>query len=455
MSLPLASPVSMPAKNNGFGVDEPVWQTDYADQLAKVRAFMDALYRSQAIIEFAPDGTILTANDQFLKTVGYTLEEIQGQHHRLFMDPQDAESLAYRQFWQRLSQGYADSGEFRRVGKGGRTLWLHGSYNPVLDTAGAVVKVVKFANDITERQAVALHAKGVLDVLNREQAMVEFQPDGTIAQANDRFLAVVGYSLEDLRGKHHRMLMPSEERDSTAYRVFWEQLGRGQYHEGLYERLGRNGKRVWIQASYNPVKDDHGRVIKVVKLAQDVTDSVEARQQAKDSMQTCAAATEELNVSIADIAQTMTSMQNGMSVAQQQVQACNQGAKELGHAAEGLSNIVMLIGDIADQINLLALNAAIESARAGRAGRGFAVVANEVKVLAQQTKEATTQIENEIGHMQQLVGQVAEGLLEANTSVSGMMHAVLSVSTATEEQSSVTAAFAKTLQSVSDQMNRI
>lgn len=429
--------------------------TAAASSLDHDRALVSALHRSQAVIEFTPEGTILTANDNFLRVVGYTMAEIQGQHHRLFVLPEERDSLAYRQFWQRLGQGQCDVGEYRRVNKAGTTFWIQASYNPVTNASGQVVRVIKIASDITQQKEKALDAAGQLQALDRSQAVIEFTPEGTILTANDNFLRVVGYTMADIKGQHHRLFVTAEERDSSAYRQFWESLRRGEFQTNQYKRVGRGGREVWLQATYNPIVDEKGQVVKVVKFATDVTGTVQAKEEAKVSMQTCAAATEELNASIADIAQNMANVQLGVSQAQQRVQASDQSARELGHAASDMGKIVTIISQIADQSNLLALNATIEAARAGEAGKGFAVVANEVKVLAQQTKEATTQIGGEIVRMQQVANTVVGSLDEINTSVSGITEAVTSVSAAAEEQTSVTAEFSKTLQLVSMQVSRM
>ncbi len=229
-----------------------------SDAAAKVAA----LDRSQAVIEFKPDGTILDANANFLAAVGYGLDEIRGRHHSMFVVPEERESPAYRALWRDLAAGAFRAAEFRRVGKGGREIWIQASYNPLKDRRGRTFKVVKYAADITAAKRLATEAAGQLEALNRSLAVIEFEPDGTIIAANPNFLNAVGYGIDEIRGRHHRMFMDLKERESTEYRAFWEKLGRGEFHAGRYRRIGKGGREIWIQASYNPILDDSGRPFK-------------------------------------------------------------------------------------------------------------------------------------------------------------------------------------------------
>ena len=240
----------------------------------ELEAQVTALHRVQAVIEFALDGTILTANDNFLQTLGYSLAEVQGRHHSMFVDPTHAQSAEYRGFWERLGRGEFDAGQYRRFGKGGREIWIQASYNPVFDSTGRAYKVVKFATDITAQKMQAADFAGQLAAINKSQAVIEFSLDGRILAANENFLATTGYTLDDVRGRHHSMFVDPACRESAEYRAFWEKLGRGEYDAGQYRRLGKGGREVWIQASYNPIMDMNGRAFKVVKYATDVTAQV-------------------------------------------------------------------------------------------------------------------------------------------------------------------------------------
>ena len=240
----------------------------------ELEAQVAALHRVQAVIEFDLDGTILQANDNFLQAVGYGLDEIQGRHHAMFVEPALAQSQEYRDFWARLGRGEFDAGQYRRLGKGGREIWIQASYNPVLDGNGRPYKVVKFATDITAQMQQAADVSGQLAAINKSQAVIEFGLDGRILSANDNFLATTGYTLEEVRGQHHAMFVEPEHRQSPDYARFWEKLGRGEYDAGQYRRFGKGGREVWIQASYNPILDMNGRPFKVVKYATDITAQV-------------------------------------------------------------------------------------------------------------------------------------------------------------------------------------
>jgi methyl-accepting chemotaxis protein len=241
---------------------------------AELEHQVKALHRVQAVIEFHLDGTIVHANDNFLQTLGYTLEEIQGKHHAMFVDAEYAQSREYRDFWANLGRGEFDAGQYRRIGKGGREIWIQASYNPVFDSNGRPYKVVKFATDITAQKFQAADFAGQLAAINKSQAVIEFDLEGRILAANENFLAAMGYALEEVRGQHHSMFAEPEHRQSAEYRAFWAKLGRGEYDAGQYRRLGKGGREVWIQASYNPIYDMNGRPFKVVKYATDITAQV-------------------------------------------------------------------------------------------------------------------------------------------------------------------------------------
>ena len=241
-------------------------------------AIMAATHKAQAVIEFALDGTILTANDNFLQTLGYALEDIQGKHHGMFVEPQYRESNEYRRFWEKLRRGEYDAGQYKRLGRGGKEVWIQASYNPVLDPSGNAYKVVKFATDITADKLRAADFDGQLRAVGKAQAVIEFTLDGKILTANDNFLNALGYSLEEIKGKHHGLFVEPSYRDSDDYRLFWDKLGRGEYDAGQYKRIGKGGKEVWIQATYNPILDMNGKPFKVVKYASDVTAQVKTSQ---------------------------------------------------------------------------------------------------------------------------------------------------------------------------------
>ncbi len=257
----------------GPSEEELAAQAAQAAAIADMQARLAAIDKIQAVIEFKLDGTILDANDNFLKTLGYALAEIQGKHHSMFAEPAYAGSSEYRAFWDKLARGEHDAGQYKRIAKGGREVWIQASYNPVFDAAGKPIKVVKFATDITDAKLRAADFEGQLNAVGKAQAVIEFKLDGTILNANDNFLKTLGYTLDEVKGKHHSMFADPAHAASHEYRAFWDKLGRGEYDAGQYKRFAKGGREIWIQASYNPIMDMNGKPFKVVKYAIDITDA--------------------------------------------------------------------------------------------------------------------------------------------------------------------------------------
>ncbi len=235
---------------------------------------LTALDLSFAIIEFNVDGKVLKANKNFCDLMGYSEEELKGQQHRMFLDPEYADSAEYRAFWQKLREGEFICSEFTRKAKDGRDIYIRGNYNPVKNRSGKVLKIIKFANDITQTKLGAIDTGAKIDAISRAQAVIEFKPDGTIISANPNFLNVMGYQLSEVVGRHHRIFVDQAFANSPEYTAFWRQLNAGQFLASEFKRIAKGGKEVFIQASYNPVFDFKGRVIKVVKFATDVTDRI-------------------------------------------------------------------------------------------------------------------------------------------------------------------------------------
>ena len=255
------------------------------EELQDLRGQVAAIKKSQGVIEFTLDGKILTANDNFLNLLGYSLSEIQGQHHSMFVSPADVASPQYRAFWQKLGSGQFDAGRYKRIGKGGREIWIQATYNPVFDEQGKPFKVVKFASDITAEIEHQADVNGQIDAINKAQAVIHFSLDGRVLDANENFCNTLGYSLSEIKGQHHSLFVDPEYRGSAEYRAFWEKLGRGEFDAGQYKRIGKGGREIWIQATYNPIMDANGRPFKVVKFAIDTTAQVKASQALKEAVE--------------------------------------------------------------------------------------------------------------------------------------------------------------------------
>ena len=408
-----------------------------------------AIDRAQAVIEFKLDGSIVTANQNFLNAMGYSLGDIQGKHHSMFMPAADRDSAGYRAFWAALNRGEYQHGEYKRIGKAGKEVWILASYNPVLDESGKPFGVVKFATDITVQKLKNADLAGQIEAIGKSQAVIEFNMDGTIITANDNFLGAIGYSLDEIKGKHHSMFVEPTERDGTGYRDFWASLNRGQYQAAEYKRIGKGGKEIYIQASYNPILDLNGKPFKVVKYATDTTKQVLARmgnERVRGMMESVAAGAEELNASVREISEAMSKSKETALGAVDRVSKADAQAQRLTNAAQAMSGIVEMINNITGQINLLALNATIESARAGEAGRGFAVVASEVKSLANQAKQATDKIGEEISSLNAISGDVAGALTAIKQAITAVSEYVTSTAAAVEEQSTVTGEMSTSMQ---------
>ncbi|MFY9294369.1 MAG: PAS domain-containing methyl-accepting chemotaxis protein [Methylorubrum rhodinum] len=479
---------------------------DQARRLAAVEA-------SQAVVEFLPDGTILSANAAFLGPMGYALDEVRGRHHGLFVEPAYREGRDYAAFWDGLRAGRAEVAEFKRIAKGGQAVWIKGSYNPIRDGSGQVARVVKYATDITAQTVETAALRGQVEAIRKSQAVISFDLDGRVLEANANFLNAVGYTAAEVVGQHHRMFVDPDDRAGAEYARFWEALRRGEYQAGQFRRIGKGGREVWIEASYNPVLDADGRPVQVTKFAIDVTAQVEQRErvrrleeeaareraeaearhradlagmadafehtvgavlssvasaatelqataasmsgiatetaqqstavaaaanQASANVGTVAAAAEELGASVDEIARQVAGSEDLAGQAVREAEQTASLVQELSEAVRKIGDVVAMISAIASQTNLLALNATIEAARAGEAGRGFAVVASEVKDLASQTARATEDITQQIGRIQGATGNAVGAIDGIRRRIQEINTVATSIAIAVQEQGAAT-----------------
>jgi methyl-accepting chemotaxis protein len=578
---------------------------DTSPEVDAMRGQLEALNRSQAVIEFEMDGTIINANENFLKVMGYSLREIQGEHHQMFCDDEYSRTPEYRQFWKALRAGEFQSGEFKRVGKGGKEVWIIASYNPIFDSAGKPFKVIKFATDITaskvelqvrtqimnltsivsesdlrgdilsvnekfcevskygrdeligkphnttrhpdmpkevfrevwatigkgqtfrgiiknrakdgtpyyvdaviapilgengkpkkylgvryditEAELERQNMRGIFRAIDSVYAYIEFDTEGNVQKANNNFLATMEYSEEQIKGRHHRMFCDDATVNSNEYKEFWPDLRAGKSKSGEFKRVTRSGKELWLQAVYAPVTDEMGRVIKVVKIATDITAQVRQRiqlahvlkevadsaqtlssaseelsansqqmvanaeetsaqagvvsaaaQQVSSNVQTVASGTEEMSASIREIAKNAQEAAKVAAVGVTASDSATETISKLGLSSAEIGKVVKTITSIARQTNLLALNATIEAARAGEAGKGFAVVANEVKELAKETAKATEDISQKIETIQADTKRAVSAIAEITDVINKINDYQTTIASAVEEQTATT-----------------
>ncbi len=392
--------------------------------VSEVRQLLDqatALSRSQAIIEFTVDGTILDANANFLNAMGYRIEDIRGGHHRMFVGEKVADSPEYRQFWEALARGEFQGGEYRRFGRGGRELWIQGTYNPIMGPDGRARKVVNFATDITEQKLKSVDYEGKMTAIGRSQAIIEFSPDGTVLTANGNFLSAMGYRLDEIQGQHHRMFADDAYARSGEYEAFWNALRRGEHQTGEFRRIGKGGREVWLQASYNPIIGPDGKVIKVVKFAADTTAATQARATYNNEVQRV-------------------------------IDACKEGdlkergdigklSKEYAPMMQGLNDVIQALVDPVAEASEVLRQLAEKDLTARVAGnyRGdHATVKNNLNRTAQALGEAMLQVSESATQLKSASGQISSGSQSLAQGTNEQASALEEVSSTVEELSSMT-----------------
>ncbi|MGN0925088.1 methyl-accepting chemotaxis protein [Ectopseudomonas mendocina] len=378
------------------------------DDFSSVTQVCASLEEEMLVLILDPQGRIERANGNFLKEMGYTADRLQGQH-LLKLIPEHVRNLDFHhRVRQALERGEHLAGVIRLLRGNGEEAWLRSILQPVCDSSGRIRFFSIHGSDLTRTIETSREHENLIKALQRSTAVIEFNLNGEVLTANQRFLDAMGYSLAQIQGKHHRIFCDPSEYNSPDYQRFWEQLRRGEFVVNRFRRLDSHGRDVWLEASYNPITDAHDKLYKVVKFATVITDQVQREE----------AVAQAAGIAFETSKGTDESARNGASVVQQMLDAMTELATRMQEAAQGIEaldkqsqligSIVKNISSIADQTNLLALNAAIEAARAGDQGRGFAVVADEVRQLASRTSAATEEITSVVGQNQQLAERAVE-----------------------------------------------
>ena len=461
------------------------------------KAQLNAIDEHFAVISFSPDGIILEANQNFLNALGYTENEVLGKHHKMFCDSKLVNSKEYSDFWNELKKGTVQTSEFKRIKKDGHSIFIQASYTPIKDNSGKVYKIIKFAQDVTAKKLEDLYFKGQIQAIGKSQAIIEFDMNGIILNANENFLKAIDYSLDEIKGKHHSMFCEESYKNSNEYKDFWEKLNNAEFQSGEFLRIGKDGKKVYIQATYNPIIDIDNKPFKVVKYATEITArkntmfsiqknieklnkslnhlsgasnsmSIDAENSMKGSQEVSVSIeqmdqavndlSEKIEIMLSSITSIANAAANGEKIAlgaKEQSKSTSSDIIKLNQESSKIGETINLITQIAFQTNILSLNAAVEAATAGEAGRGFAVVAAEVRNLATRSNEAAKEITSAIESIQTLVKNSLKSINSVDSTIEEISLMSSNISKSILEQKTISNQLASTALQTSKGLNEI
>ncbi|AAN66404.1 Methyl-accepting chemotaxis transducer/sensory box protein [Pseudomonas putida KT2440] len=383
------------------------------EDLMSIEQVKSSLDSEMLVLQLDPQGRIEMVNGNFESEMLYRAEQLLGRNIEDIV-PAHVKSLDfYQRMKSAISRGEHLNGAFRLLRGNGQEAWLRSILQPVKNSEGRIKYFTLHSSDLTRTIETSREHESLIKALMRSTAVIEFDLDGIILTANDRFLATVGYRLEQIRGKHHRMFCEPQEVNSAGYQAFWERLRRGEYIAERFKRIDAHGRVIWLEASYNPIFDAHDVLYKVVKFATVITDQVNQELAVAEAADVAYNTSLGTDVSARKATEVVTQTVTVMRGLEASMQEAADGIQALDTQSRVIGSIIKTISDIAGQTNLLALNAAIEAARAGEQGRGFAVVADEVRQLASRTSTATEEIARVVQQNEQLA-QAAVSIIDTS-----------------------------------------
>ncbi|XBG30754.1 PAS domain-containing methyl-accepting chemotaxis protein [Pseudomonas sp. 13.2] len=383
------------------------------EDLMSIEQVKSSLDSEMLVLQLDPQGRIEMVNGNFESEMLYRAEQLLGRNIEDIV-PAHVKSLDfYQRMKSAISRGEHLNGAFRLLRGNGQEAWLRSILQPVKNSEGRIKYFTLHSSDLTRTIETSREHESLIKALMRSTAVIEFDLDGIILTANDRFLATVGYRLEQIRGKHHRMFCEPQEVNSAGYQAFWERLRRGEYVAERFKRIDAHGRVIWLEASYNPIFDAHDVLYKVVKFATVITDQVNQELAVAEAADVAYNTSLGTDVSARKATEVVTQTVTVMRGLEASMQEAADGIQALDTQSRVIGSIIKTISDIAGQTNLLALNAAIEAARAGEQGRGFAVVADEVRQLASRTSTATEEIARVVQQNEQLA-QAAVSIIDTS-----------------------------------------